>query len=103
MSKFLKFVLLAIPIFCIGIVRSHISHSAPVLFAASGKVEMIEWQLKNHGMPRIEIRLKNGELKRFSSARIILKPEDLKVGDSFEKASNSTFCQINNKEVRCID
>ena len=103
MSKFIKFVLLAIPIFCLGIVSSYISHSAPVQFAVSGKVELIEWQSKNHGIPRIEIRLKNGELKRFSSARIILKPEDLQVGDSFEKASNSMFCQINNKEVKCLE
>ena len=103
MSKFLKFVLLAIPVLGVGIFNSYVDYNAPLKFAVSGKVETIEWQSRNHGMPRIEIRIKNGVIKRFSSTRIVLKPEDIGVGDLFVKATNSKFCQINNKEVKCIE
>ncbi|MBE0388663.1 hypothetical protein PLUTE_a5240 [Pseudoalteromonas luteoviolacea DSM 6061] len=64
---------------------------------------LIEWKSRNHGIPRIEIKLKNGKLKRFTSSRIILNSASVKVGDSFEKLKGSKYCLINREEIQCVN
>ncbi|KZZ50430.1 hypothetical protein A3759_17025 [Thalassolituus sp. HI0120] len=103
MPKFFKFVLLAIPILGLGLLNSIWDRNSPVRLSAKGSVALIEWESRNHGVPRIEIKLKNGKLKRFSSSRIILNPSLIKLGDSFEKVTDSKVCLINNKEVECVN
>lgn len=103
MSNFTRFVLLAIPVISLGIWSSIRDHNSPVRFSAKGTVELIEWESKNHGVPRLEIKLRNGKLKRFSSHRIILDSSLIKVGDSFEKYSESKHCLINDVEIQCVN
>ena len=103
MPKFVKFIALAIPVFGLGAYSSYRDYEEPMRFSAQGIASQIEWQSKNHGIPRIEIKLANGVTKRFSSTRIVLSPSLIAVGDNFAKHKNSKFCQINGKEVQCID
>ncbi|MEP0175775.1 MAG: hypothetical protein ABJD02_04275 [Paraglaciecola sp.] len=102
MSKLLKFVLLAIPVFAIG-VYSSIKHDESIVDTHfKGVVIQIDWKSKNHGMPLIQVRATTGKVKKFHHYRINLSKSDLKVGDSFEKLKSSRFCLINNKEVECV-
>jgi len=103
MPKFFKFILLAIPVLGFGVLNSIWDRNSPVRFSAKGIVTLIEWESRNHGVPRIEIKLKNGKLKRFSSYRIALNSSSVKLGDSFEKVTDSKVCLINNKEIECVN
>ncbi|OCQ23765.1 hypothetical protein A7985_07445 [Pseudoalteromonas luteoviolacea] len=103
MPKFAKFILLAIPTLGLGVLHSIWDRDSSVRFSAKGSVALIEWESRNHGIPRIEIKLKNGELKRFSSSRIILTSSSVKVGDSFEKLKGSNYCLINSEEILCVN
>jgi hypothetical protein len=103
MPRSLKFILLAIPILGLGVLHSIWRYNNPVRFSAKGSVALIEWESRNHGEPRIEIKLKNGKLKRFSSSRIVLNASSIKLGDSFEKVTDSKKCLINKEELECVN
>jgi hypothetical protein len=102
MSNFFKFILLAIPVFAIGIYSSIKGDESIVDSQFKGVVFQIDWESKNHGMPLIQIRAITGKVKKFHHYRINLSRTDLKVGDNFEKLKGSRFCLINNIEVECI-
>jgi hypothetical protein len=103
MSKFSKFMILAIPVLIFGIYMGDRSHMRPVEFSAEGVVSKINWKTKNYGMQLVEIIDNNGRTKRFTSDRIVLSPDQLRVGDSFQKISGIKFCQINEVKHQCIN
>ncbi len=102
MPSFLKFLALAIPVLGVGVFMSIRDHDEVERMAFSGRVSFIEWESHNHNMPLIEISRKNGTKIKFSSSRIILDSNQLKVGDLITKVSGSTTCDINEKSVPCI-
>jgi hypothetical protein len=102
MSNFLKFLLLTIPVFAIGIFSSIKNDESIADLRLKGVVVYIDWESKNHGMPLIEIQSITGKVKKFHHYRINLSKSELKVGDDFEKLKGSRFCLINNKEIECI-
>jgi len=103
MSKIVIFLMCFLLLSIIAIPEMYKAHKEPEVFSAQGIVSSINWKSRNHGMPIIEIRDKNGTTTKFSSNRITLIPEQLKVGDSFNKQSDSSSCEINDKLVRCVN
>jgi hypothetical protein len=102
MSKFSKFLLLAIPVFSLGIYSS-LKHDESIVDSQfKGVVVSIDWESSNHNLPLIQIRAITGKVKKFHHYRINLTENTLKVGDDFEKAKGSRFCLINNVEIECI-
>ncbi|WP_293752497.1 hypothetical protein [uncultured Paraglaciecola sp.] len=103
MSKFSKFMILAIPVLSFGIYMGYRSHMKPVEFSAEGVVSKINWKTKNHEMPLIEINDNNCRTKKFTSNRIVLSPDKLRVGDLFKKISGTQFCHINEVKLQCVN
>jgi hypothetical protein len=103
MSKFSKFMILAIPVLSIGVYFGYRDHMKPVNFSAEGVVSKISWKTENHGMPLIEITDTKNDTKRFTSNRIMLMPNHIGIGDSFQKNSGAKFCQINEVKLQCVN
>jgi len=97
--KFFLLVMIFLPIVYSLATRSH---KAIEIFEAEGEIIHIEWHSRNHGMPVISIKEKEG-IKLFKGNRITLRPEDINVGDYFYKSSNSKDCKINDRVVNCVN
>jgi hypothetical protein len=102
MPKFVKFLLLAIPLsgFTIFEMRSHFKSAER--FSAEGVVTTAIWNTKNHNMSLFEIQTSNGSLKKLHHSRVTLTPDQIKIGDHFKKHPDSKSCFINEIEIRCI-
>lgn len=102
MNDFLKFLALAIPFLGFFTVVGIQNHDEPIKESFDGWVYHIVWKSRNHGMPLIEIKRKNGTIKKFHNSRIILNDSQLKVGDRFIKESDTKYCQVNRERVFCL-
>ena len=85
-----------------GIAVSVWSAIAPVRMAVEGIVWSVEWESRNHGIPLIEIKLKNGVVRQFTSHKISLSQGSIEKGDSFRKLSGSKNCFVTEIEVNCL-
>ncbi len=70
-------------------------------FSSNGVVYSINWKSKNHGAPSIVIKVKN-EYINFSSSKIMLNHDNVKIGDKFKKERKSNFCLINEHRIKCV-
>ncbi|PHS13145.1 MAG: hypothetical protein COA86_17470 [Kangiella sp.] len=80
----------------------YFSHITPINFEASGIVVDVRWKTSNHNLPLITIRSGTDKPKHFQHVRIILTPEDIKIGDRFSKKSGTNTCSINEVELKCV-
>jgi len=103
MPNFVKFLALAIPVLSIGVIFGYYDYREAERLEIRGVVSAIDWESPNHMMPEILITEQEGKQIVFASNRIILKPGDLKVGDSFSKAADSKACKVNDTPIPCID
>lgn len=71
------------------------------IFEAEGTVIKAQWNTRNHDMSLFLIETNTGT-KKLYYYNVILKPNEIKVGDDFKKQSGSKSCLINNVLVRCI-
>jgi len=102
MPKFLKFILLAIPVLSFGVFLSFQERHSVLDFVAEGTVVTAKWNTKNHQMSLFEIKTVKGSIKTLHHSRVTLTPEQIKVGDHFSKQASSTNCFINEMKVECI-
>ena len=102
MIKFLKFLLLAIPVLSFGVYLSIQERNSVLDFMAEGTVVTAKWNTKNHQMSLFEIKPLKGTIKTLHHSRVTLTPEQIKVGDHFSKQAGSTSCFINKVKVECI-
>lgn len=102
MKKFFRFTLVLVCLSPLVFIVARFNHKKIEQFSATGIVTNINWKSQNHGMPVISIS-DNGEVKHFRSNRITLSAEDIKEGDTFEKAKGSKQCIINEYIVTCIN
>jgi len=102
MNNFLKFIALSIPFLGFCAIVGILNHDEPMRESFDGWVYHIVWKSKNHGMPLIEIKRKNGTIKKFHNSRIILNDSQLKIGDRFIKESDTKYCQVNRERVLCL-
>lgn len=70
--------------------------------SVEGHVWHIDWESKNHKLPLIEIKQKNGVVKKFSGTGVVLTSDTVEEGDHFRKLSGSKNCFINEIEVECL-
>jgi len=103
MPKFLKFLMLAIPVLSFGVFLSIQERNAVLDFMAEGTVVTAKWNTKNHQMSLFEIKPVKGTIKTLHHSRVTLTPEQIKVGDHFSKQAGSTNCFINEVKVVCIN
>lgn len=78
-------------------------HMKAINFEAEGEVVEARWNTSNHNMSLFVIRNGTSADKKFHFARVTLQPDQIKVGDSFKKESNSSMCAINNDEIQCVE
>ena len=71
-------------------------------FSAAGVVVEAKWNTANHNMSLFTIENNAGKRKKFHFSKVILKPEQIKVGDRFRKKAGSKNCFINELEVQCV-
>ncbi|AQA17971.1 hypothetical protein BST95_06685 [Halioglobus japonicus] len=78
--------------------------ASPLDFQAEGKVWIMSWEGKNHGMPLLLIKEygESGTTKKLESHDLLLKPDQISEGDDFYKEKGSKNCIINKVEVQCI-
>lgn len=86
---------------CIGGVGIYIDRMNAIKFEADGIVQEVKWDTKNHNMPLFKIKEEH-RVKTLQDSRVVLQPQDIKVGDKFEKKAGSKECLINNREVICV-
>jgi len=70
-------------------------------FSANGIVVEAKWNTKNHGMSLFLIKEKFTN-KKLHHWKVLLEPEQIKVGDSFYKEAASKFCTINGRTIQCV-
>ena len=72
-----------------------------VNFEAEGVVVEAKWHTRQHDMSLFLIRGKNGA-KKLQNHRVILKSNQIKIGDKFKKESGSKICLINDIAIVCV-
>lgn len=102
MKNGVKFILLAVPIFSIGVFNSYLDYKEPVEKSIDAWVYHIDWKSKNHEIPLILLKRDNNTEQKFHHTRIILTSDNLKVGDHLIKKSGSKTCTINDNSVVCL-
>jgi hypothetical protein len=71
-------------------------------FHAEGVVVTAKWNTRNHQLSLFEIKTHTGKVKKLHQANVVLKPEQIKVGDIFKKDKGSPSCLINQVETLCV-
>jgi hypothetical protein len=101
MSKKLKFLIIFLCVSLIAGIAMYLNFNEATNFEAEGIVVDAQWNTSNHDMSLFLIRGKNST-KKLHSFRVVLQPEQIKIGDSFMKKSGSKTCLINGIEIKCI-
>lgn len=102
MSKFLRFLLLAVPVLSLGAYMAYIDSKTAISFGAEGTVVTAKWNTRNHQMSLFEIKPDKGSIKKLHHHKVTLQPEQIKVGDKFKKSPGSKSCFINEVEITCV-
>ena len=99
-----KIFLFLIPFVGLVSFLANVNKSTAIEFNADGTVFMVNWEGKNHGAPLILIQQNDlaGTKKKFESTKIILKENDIKVGDKFVKIAGESTCTINEVVIKCV-
>ena len=79
------------------------TRNSALLLGFDGEVESINWKSKNHGWPLIRIKEVNNRIVDFNHFKIILKAEDISVGDKIKKIEGEDMCLINNIKKKCLE
>lgn len=82
----------------------NVDNKSALEFEAEGKVVFASWEGRNHGMPLFIIRQYDpaGTERKLENSDVLLRPNQIKVGDHFKKLAGSKACSINELEVQCI-
>ncbi len=88
-------------VIAIGGTFAYLDSKAAERFSAEGVVTKAEWNTSNHQMSLFMIKTKHTE-KKLHHYRVILTPEQIKVGDTFSKAKGSKYCLINDVQTQCV-
>lgn len=101
MPNFIKAFLVFIFFTPIAVIIQINVYNSILNFSINGEVVDIDWSYKGGTMPIILVE-KNGRNKKFSSGRIVLNPETLKIGDQIRKEKGSLDCWVNSVRIKCI-
>jgi hypothetical protein len=101
--KFIACVVVVVIFFGIAALDTYYSYKEPERQRLNGRVSFIDWKSRNHLIPLILLKRKNGTEQKFHHSRITLTSKDLKVGDLLVKESNSKTCQINGEPIVCVE
>jgi hypothetical protein len=102
MSEFRKFLIIAIPFLSLAALVSYCTRETALDFHAEGVVVTAKWNTRNHQLSLFEIKTHTGKVKKLHQANVVLKPEQIKVGDIFKKDKGSPSCLINQVETLCV-
>jgi hypothetical protein len=102
MPEFRKFLIIAIPFLSLAALVSYCTRESALDFYAEGTVVTAKWNTKNHQMSLFEIKTHTGKVKRLLQTNVVLKREQIKVGDMFKKVKGSPTCLINQVETLCV-